>query len=772
MGGRFSRKQVFHRPAANWHEGFPIGSGRMGAVVCGDPKREVLAVNEDTLWSGYPGETWPGFSREASAKAAELCRLGRNRGAMELLEAEGREAGDVQMYAPFGNVVLEFQGERPVEGYRRELDLGDAVVRAAYTHNGRQYRHAVFCSAADQALVYRVEAGEPFSLRITAEDGFLRRTEYTPKGFMAQGECPGRNGFSVTQGRGVLSFSDKPEERGMRYAGLGQVDTDGACLPGVEGLLIENATRITLFLCVRSSFAGFDRHPFTQGQDETCLVERDMAALEKDFDVLLERHISEYRSYFDRVTLDLGESRDRETDTDRRVRDAENGKPDPDLAALLFDFGRYLLISCSRPGTQPANLQGLWNREKFPPWFCNYTVNINTEMNYWLTGPCNLDELAEPLVRLNREILSNGRITARAMGLKGSACFHNTDLWRKASPASGKASWAYWPFGGAWMCRNLYETYLFSGDEGYLRDVLPILQENAAFCESALSETSEGLAACPATSPENEFLLDGQPVPTAYYTEHTLAVIRNLFRDCAEACRVLGKPQEAKRYEELLGRMAPTRIGEFGQIMEWDREFEESDVHHRHLSNLYELHPGRGVSKSTPELGRAAEVTLERRGDEGTGWSLAWKLLMWARLENGPRFQQVMDRLFRLVDPEAAGAVHGGGLYANLFCAHPPFQIDGNFGFTAGVAEALLQSHQRELVLLPALPPDWECGSVKGLRARGGILVDVSWDSEKVEYALRSPTGRTVHLRVADSAAKEIHLVPGETYRNSIERPK
>lgn len=558
----------------------------------------------------------------------------------------------------------------------------------------------------------------------------------------------------------------------MRYAGLGQVDTDGACLPGVEGLLIENATRITLFLCVRSSFAGFDRHPFTQGQDETCLVERDMAALEKDFDVLLERHISEYRSYFDRVTLDLGESRDRETDTDRRVRDAENGKPDPDLAALLFDFGRYLLISCSRPGTQPANLQGLWNREKFPPWFCNYTVNINTEMNYWLTGPCNLDELAEPLVRLNREILSNGRITARAMGLKGSACFHNTDLWRKASPARGKASWAYWPFGGAWMCRNLYETYLFSGDEGYLRDVLPILQENAAFCESALSETSEGLAACPATSPENEFLLDGQPVPTAYYTEHTLAVIRNLFRDCAEACRVLGKPQEAKRYEELLGRMAPTRIGEFGQIMEWDREFEESDVHHRHLSNLYELHPGRGVSKSTPELGRAAEVTLERRGDEGTGWSLAWKLLMWARLENGPRFQQVMDRLFRLVDPEAAGAVHGGGLYANLFCAHPPFQIDGNFGFTAGVAEALLQSHQRELVLLPALPPDWECGSVKGLRARGGILVDVSWDSEKVEYALRSPTGRTVHLRVADSAAKEIHLVPGETYRNSIERPK
>ncbi len=322
------------------------------------------------------------------------------------------------------------------------------------------------------------------------------------------------------------------------------------------------------------------------------------------------------------------------------------------------------------------------------------------------------------------------------------------------------------------MCRNLYETYLFSGDEGYLRDVLPILQENAAFCESALSETPEGLAACPATSPENEFLLDGQPVPTAYYTEHTLAVIRNLFRDCAEACRVLGKPREAKRYEELLGRMAPTRIGKFGQIMEWDREFEESDVHHRHLSNLYELHPGRGVSKSTPELERAAEVTLERREDEGTGWSLAWKLLMWARLENGPRFQQVMDRLFRLVDPEAEGAVHGGGLYANLFCAHPPFQIDGNFGFTAGVAEALLQSHQRELVLLPALPPDWECGSVKGLRARGGILVDVSWDGEKVEYALRSPTGRTVHLRVANSAAEEIDLVPGETYRNSIERPK
>lgn len=659
MGERSSRKEVFHRPAASWHEGFPIGNGRMGAVVYGDYKREILAVNEDTLWSGYPSETWPGFSREASARAAEVCRLGRNREAMELLETEGRGAGDVQMYAPFGNVILEFLGERSIEDYRRELDLGDAVIRAAYACNGRQYRHTVFCSAADQVLAYRVEAGEPFSLRITAEDGFLRHTDYTSKGFLARGECPGRNSFSVAQGHGPLSFSDKPEERGMRYVGLGQVVTDGEGVPREEGLLIEKATRVTIFLYVRSSFAGFDRHPFTQGLEETALAERDMAAFEKDFDAMLAGHIREYRSYFDRVALDLGESPDSGTDTDQRIRNAEKGEPDPDLAALLFDFGRYLLISCSRPGTQAANLQGLWNREKFPPWFCDYTVNINTEMNYWLTGPCNLDELAEPLARLNRELLDNGRITAKAMGREGSACFHNTDLWRKASPARGKASWAYWPFGGAWMCRNLYETYLFSEDKDYLRDLLPVLRENALFCESSLSETPEGLAVCPATSPENEFLIDDRPVPTAYYTEHTLAVVRNLFRDYAEACRTMGELREAERYEGLLGRIAPIKIGAFGQVMEWDREFQESDVHHRHLSNLYELHPGRGISQSTSELQRAAEVTLERRGDEGTGWSLAWKLLMWARLENGLRFQQVMNRLFRLVDPEAAGQCKG-----------------------------------------------------------------------------------------------------------------
>ena len=476
-------KQVFHRPANNWHEGFPLGNGRLGAVMhCGADK-EVLSMNEDSLWSGYPyDESFKGFSKKCCEEAAKLCREGKYAEAMDQIESEGKEASDVQMYVPFGDIVFDFIGQREVEDYRRELDLSQAVASFSYSRQGARYRHSCFISAVAQALIYKITAEECFSLMVSVQGGFVQNTNYLPDGFLAKGECPGRMDRDSFNAK-AAKFSEKPEERGMRFAGLGRIITDGTCRPKEQGLLIKNAREVTLHFALRSSFCGFHRHPFTQGSNETELVKEDLDRISGTaYSQLLESHVSDYRRYFDRISLDLGPDEDAELDIDLRLKKAMTGENNPAFAALLFDFGRYLLICCSRQGTQAANLQGLWNSEKFPPWFCDYTVNINTQMNYWPTGPCNLDELSEPLLRLNQELLINGASTAKAMGGNGSACYHNTDIWRKTSPATGQASWAFWPFGGAWMCRNLYETYLFSEDIEYLQRLLPVQEECVFLC--------------------------------------------------------------------------------------------------------------------------------------------------------------------------------------------------------------------------------------------------------------------------------------------------
>ena len=436
---------------------------------------------------------------------------------------------------------------------------------------------------------------------------------------------------------------------------------------------------------------------------------------------------------------------------------------DPGLEKLLFDYGRYLLISCSRPGTQAANLQGVWNCDRIPAWKSDYTVNINTEMNYWMTGPCNLHELAEPLVRMNRELLENARETAQKyFHCEGVACFHNVDLWRKTSPAAGLANWAFWPFGGAWMCRNLYEEYLFTLDREYLQEIFPVLEEHARFCSNMLQKTDKGLAVVPATSPENCFLDQGEAVPVALYTENTLAIIRNLFRDYLEACEVLKKEGALSgTIREQLPAIVLTQLGSDGRILEWNEEFTEVEVEHRHLSHLYEFHPGRGITKETPELLEGVKKSLLVRGDEGTGWSLAWKILMWARMEDGAHAAKQVAQMLQVRDPFAEMSVQGGGVYPNLFCAHPPFQIDGNLGFTAGIAEMLLQSHGGELVILPAVSPKWKRGSVQGLIARGAITVDIAWEGECVNCWLTSKTDQEVRVRVKMQESRTVFLKAG-----------
>lgn len=765
-------EMVFHGPAVHWEEGFPLGNGRLGAVMYGDCRKEILKMNEDTLWSGYPHREQRGMSPKAASRAGRLARQGKTREATALLEEQLLEAEDVQMYEPFGNLYLEFQGEREISGYRRRLDLERAVATVEYQDRGKRYEHVCFCSAPAQALVYRIRSEEAFTVKLSAGGGLLREFKYEGDTFCLWGECPGRNRFTVTEGNEGgrrLTFSEKDEERGMRCLGMGRIlPGDGEACGADDGILCRETHEMVLYFCIRSSFRGFDRHPFTDGADPEALVRKDMEGSLRDFEELFEEHVRDYGAYYDRVGLDLGSSGREEMDLRERIGRFEAGEEDISLYVLLFDFGRYLLISSSRPGTQPANLQGIWNEKEIPPWFCDYTVNINTEMNYWMTGPCGLHELSEPLVRMNLELLENaGRCARELLGRKGAACFHNVDIWRKASPATGEAVWAYWPFGMAWMCRNLYEEYLFTCDREYLRRIFPILRENAIFCMEMLEELPEGYGVCPATSPENDFQGGDGLSSVASYTENTLAIIRNLFRDYLEACGILGEeaPEEMGRFLE---GMIPTRIGSQGQVLEWDREWEENDIHHRHLSQLYELHPGRGIHSGRKELFKAAEESLLRRGDAGTGWSLAWKILMWARLGNGAHTEQVMRQMFHLVDPGAGTPDHRGGLYPNLFCAHPPFQIDGNLGYAAGVAEALVQSHTDDLVLLPALPPAWKKGSVSGLRARGGIRVSMEWDRDRLLYTLLSGEDRRVTVKAGDGAGKEVSLQGGVEYREEV----
>ncbi len=772
-------KMIFKTPAQGWHESLVLGNGRIGAAVYGGTKVEQIALNEDTLWSGYPVQTQKEMDPGYLEHIRELTDGKDYVEAMRYTEKALGESEDTQMYVPFGNLFLEIEGEEEITEYHRELDLETAEVTVRYQNFGSQVERRCLISQPDQMLVYQIRSEKPVDVRIWTEGGYLTGS-CTEKGTLkSYGRCPGRSGLVKGQAGGektLLIFSEKPEEMGIRYEGRAKIlSSDGQVEEGEDSLTVKNTREMTLYYAIRSSFAGYDKHPELEGCDPDPRLEKDMGRLDA-YEVIRKRHLEEYQPYFQRVSLYLKGDVSEETDLKERLLAVQKGKEDQGLSAMLFHYGRYLLISSSRPGTQAANLQGIWNKELIPPWFCDYTININTQMNYWPAGPCNLDEMTEPLMRMCREMEADGRKTARVYyGCEGACGFHNTDLWRKTSPAEGRAMWSFWPMGYAWLCRNLYDQYLFNGDREYLKELHPILRENVRFFLQAVTDTEKGYVLSPATSPENEFVCEGENVSVVSYSENCNAIIRNLLKDYLECCRELelkdDQEDELKdqledelqeKARKVLERMAPPAVDSRGRIMEWNEELTEADMQHRHLSHLYELHPGRGIGRKTPELMEAAKRSLESRGDEGTGWSLAWKILMWARLKDGEHVGRIVNNLFHLVDPDKAMAVHGGGVYANLLCAHPPFQIDGNFGYTVGVAEILLQSHEEEIHILPALPPAWREGKVSGLRARGGITVQIEWKDSGVRAVLVSEQAREVCVRIRKDESQRVRLEAGK----------
>ena len=726
------------RPARCFEEAYPIGNGSQGAMIYGDPQNERINLNDDTLWSGYPrANEFRGDEKNSLDRAKNMLLEGDYEGAnREISNNFGSYAS--QTYLPLGDMTITMDSSvGKVRNYKRTLNLKRGVATVSYKRGDASYSVTSFASHPDKTIVYRIEAnkddGEPspvLALSVGLCSQLYSKT-YTNDGLLfMEGECPVTSEQNRDWTEAKTQYFDDPEKRGIRYMTVADIITDGKKSDRLNAISVKNASYCEIRIFTATSFNGYDKHPFTEGRDykNICLAMR-KAISQKGFDELLDAHIKDHSRFFNRMKLDLGSDNRSAIPTSERLRRYEAGETDRALPTLLFNFGKYLTIAASRKGSQATNLQGIWNDKYMPPWQSNYTVNINTEMNYWPTLAMGLTEMYEPLIRLTAELSEAGRITAERMyGAEGWCCHHNTDIWRHTQPVPvlGYPCCFFWNAAGGWLCHHLMEYYEYTLDKSFLKETAyPVMRESVRFYLSQL-ETMDGYRIIfPSTSPENRFMIGDTKVSVSETSEMTMAIVRELFEIYLNVGEILGIDDDiSAEVKKELPELLPIRISSDGRIMEWYREYAEREIDHRHISHLYSFFPGNAYRPdNVPELCEACRESLRVRGDEGTGWSLAWKAALYARLLDGDKAFEFVKKQLKLSTQTGYDNNHGGGVYTNLLGSCPPFQIDSNFGTPAAILEMLLQSDMDTVHIIPAVPKEWKNISVRGLRAKGNLTV-------------------------------------------------